>query len=173
MYQNNNKWDDHQFVNFENKTIGQLGCALTVMANGFSALANYQSLVTNGPAQLGYNPDFMNNMASSDNVGANWEKFTELISSQLGLKATLVDTNDIQKVKDAKTSKTATLVFAHMKTNGPEGEHWININAINEDGTFNGSDVLADSSGENPKKDYTRSNPSNYDRFIIITVEIE
>ena len=62
-----------------------------------------------------------------------------------------------------------------------ENGYWIQIyfvqikciKTIIEDGIFNGSDVLADSSGENPKKDYTRSNPSNYDRFIIITVEIE
>ena len=173
MYQNDNRWSSHQFVNFENKTIGKIGCALTAMANGMSALANYQSILAEGPEVRGYTPDFMNKNSSKDDVGADFEKFANLITKQTGLKTTLIDTKNANQVKNQKDTKTAALVFAHMKTSGSEGEHWININAVNKDGSFNGSDVLAGSDGKTCAKDYSRSNPENYDRFIIIKVEIE
>ena len=168
-YQNDSRWGNHKFAQTE-RTIAEIGCAITTIANGLSALKNYYGILTDGYEIIGLNPDFVNNNMTSDK-GANFEMLASYIQKDIKSSVKLIDTKKSSDVINAHKSDKLTLVFAHMKTNGKEGEHWININNVNADGTFNGSDVLADEKG-NPKKDYTRSSADTFDRFIILEIDI-
>ncbi len=169
-FQNDSRWSNLYLSGIPaNKELGKTGCAVTVIANGATSLMNHIYLHEIGATVIGLNPEVVNNIMTSE-VGANFEKFADWIESQ-GYSTTLTDTASVEKVKNAATSSKATLIFAHMQTEGTEGEHWININGVNSDGTFNGSDVLM---GENGKEhtDYSRSLNTDFDRFIIIEVDL-
>src|SRR5690554_3284153 len=85
-YQNDTRWSSEKLCNDnKKKSLGQVGCAVAVIANGLNAFANYNSLLSGGPLKEGLNPSFANkNMTSK--TGADFTKLAKYISDNYKLK---------------------------------------------------------------------------------------